>query len=528
VTAPVRRRATGAAPGACGAPHQSEGRNVNILGPVRRYAAESPDAVAIVFPGGTLTRAGLVHRIGACMRHLRAYGLGAGDLVGLTVEHPIDHLVAALALAGIGAAHVALPAGDPPAVRRQVRDRLGVHVLVTDAPLREADDVREIAVATSTDAVGAGPVAVAAAMCPAGGLADVDEPLSSDGALAWLLIRSSGTTGEPKFAGLSHATSLERHARYADAYGYRQGDVFWIGIDVGTITGKQHVLSALQAGVAVCLPIGLASYPELLRFLRASGVTLAYDIPSHLWNLVRSADVHPCLPGVRRFYVGTTDTPDALKRAFRENVCPNLYVNYGTNEAPCVTIASPAVWTRVPGAVGVAHPSVELQVVDDRGAPLAPGVTGEIRMRGPGIVPAYYRDPVATARAFSDGWFRPGDLGFLTGDGELVLQGRTDDMMIFDGVNIHPAEIERVVSTHPQIREVAAFGVPHPRFGQVPAMAVVPSSSLDERALAQWCAARLGAKCPQWIVVAEALPRNASGKVMRREMVARFGATHRG
>lgn len=483
---------------------------MNIVDLISDHARAAPDAAAILFPGGALTRAHLDWYVRVAGRHFSGCGLREGALVGLEVSDPILHLICALGLAAIGVAHIGVPTSDPLPVREQTLASLGVDVAITDSPEDGARGVRLIRIR------GFG--------TPGDGLASPLERFSTDATLTWLLIRSSGTTGDPKFAQLDHAVSMQRHRRYSDAYGYRPGDVFWCGIDISTVTGKQHNLSALQAGVAICVPLGLRGTDRVLEFVRSCGVSLAYDIPSHLWGLAKCSEGVPCLPGVRRFFVGTTEVTDDLRREFMTKVCPNLYVNYGTNEAPCAAVASPELYARVPGTVGIPHPELEFEVVDEHGVRVQDGVTGEIRMRGPGIVSAYYRNPQATAQAFRNGWFHPGDLAYVAAEGALVLQGRTDDMLICDGVNIYPSEVERVLLLHPLIREAAVFGIGHRRYGQVPAAAVVLGAPMAKGELLRWCAARLGIKAPKTVVAVRALPRNASGKIMRRELVKQFSS----
>ncbi|MFO1199991.1 MAG: class I adenylate-forming enzyme family protein [Burkholderiaceae bacterium] len=480
---------------------------MNIVDPLHEHARRTPSRAAVVHPGGTLTWAQLDRALCSGADFLHARGIRPGARVGLTIRAPIAHLVASLALARIGASHVALSATDPPAVRRESAAFLGLTHVVGDADDADLPGVACVRFAPVGDA--------------APGSSEPSPPtprVDGDASAAWLFLKSSGTTGAPKFAELSHAISFERSARYRAGYGYRDGDVFWTGVGAAFITPKQHFLSALQAGVTICVSEGLGISRALVAFLRASHVTLAYATPSQMWELIDACEGGPALDGIRVFMSGTTTVSRELREAFGAQVCPNLYVNYGTNEAPALSIASPALLARIPDAVGVPSGSVELQIVDGEGRALAPGETGEIRVRGTGVVRAYFSNPDATAKSFRDGWFHPGDLGFLTVDGALVLQGRVDDMMIFDGVNIFPAEIERVLGAHPAVREAAAYPIAHPRFGDVPAAAVTLSAPATEAELIRWCEARLGVKHPRKIRVVQDFPRNSIGKIVKRAL----------
>ena len=159
-----------------------------------------------------------------------------------------------------------------------------------------------------------------------------------------------------------------------------------------------------------------------------------------------------------------------------------------------------------------------LEVVDEHGTQRPALVSGEIRVSGPGVITSYIDNPEASAKSFRNGWFYPGDLGFMTAEGALVLQGRKDDMMIFDGINIYPAEIEGVLAAHPSVRETAAFSLRHERFQDVPVAAVTLTSEASEKALIEHCRNLLGIKHPKRVFVLEEFPRNPMGKILRREL----------
>lgn len=197
-----------------------------------------------------------------------------------------------------------------------------------------------------------------------------------------------------------------------------------------------------------------------------------------------------------------------------------MHIVYATNEADTITLADPALQAQVPNTVGRPVAPLEVQVVDGEGRVLPAEQTGEVRVRGPGVASAYLDNPQATARSFRDGWFHPGDLAYLTQEGALVLLGRKDDMMIFDGMNIYPAEIENALLSHPAVREAAAFPARHERFQDVPMAAVTLSGSVSERALIEHCRNLIGIRHPRRVRIVQEFPRNAMGKILKRELVA--------
>jgi acyl-CoA synthetase (AMP-forming)/AMP-acid ligase II len=481
---------------------------MNIVDPIHQHALTRPTDVALIFPDGQLTWQQLDSFIRRSAHHLASQGIKHGDLVGLAFENPVLHLLTAFGLAKIGAVHVALPFDDPAVDRKKTSEFLGIGTIISDKPQAETLKLRIIGL-TGFPNPHRNPMAT-----------ENSDPVT--GEHSWLLIRSSGTTGQPKYAELSHRVSLERFARWSDAYQYTKGDVFWIGIGLNTITGKQHTISALQAGAAVCIPAGLNSYVEIVKFVRSCGTTLAYHIPSHLWNLVSISGGSPILPKVRRFFSGTTEVSDELRKEFTKKVTPNLYTNYGTNEAPCATVSSPQLNASIKDTIGIAHKLLDLEIVDTEDTAVGKGVTGQVRLRGPGIISEYYRNPEATLKSFKAGWFYPGDLAFVTSDGAVVLQGRSDEMLIYDGVNIYPAEIERALCENPLISEAVAFSLKHERFKDEPVAAVITKSPLDEQDLINWIQARLGIKSPRKIFIVNEFPRSSSGKILRRELTKQY------
>jgi acyl-CoA synthetase (AMP-forming)/AMP-acid ligase II len=238
--------------------------------------------------------------------------------------------------------------------------------------------------------------------------------------------------------------------------------------------------------------------------------------------LVRIFDGNPILPKVRRFFSGTTEVSDELRKEFTKKVMPNLYTNYETNEAPCATVSSPQLNASIKDTIGIAHKLLDLEIVDAEDTVVSKGVTGQVRLRGPGIISEYYRNPGATLKSFKAGWLYPGDLAFVTSDGAVILQGRSDEMLIYDGVNIYPAEIERALCENPLISEAVAFSRKHERFKNEPVAAVIPKSLLDDHDLINWVQARLGIKSPRKTFIVNEFPRSSSGKILRREFTKHY------
>jgi acyl-coenzyme A synthetase/AMP-(fatty) acid ligase len=474
---------------------------MNLIDPIHQHAASMPDRPAIITSRGHLSWAAIDRLIWSIALDLHRRGLSAGDRVGITMVHPVRHLLTALALARIGVAHLAIPAFNSQTTRNELTASLSLKSLISDLDTVVAETPGAILLEKhSTIEVRAEEKAAIAA-------AEADLP--------WLILQSSGTTGKPKFAELTHASAIERHRRFQTLFNCTDTDIFWAASAPDFVVAKQRLTFNLLSGAAVCLPRRNVISPELLHFLNQHRITIACGTPSHLHQLI---DLGEPMPYLRAFEARSAFISEKLRRTFRKVVTDNLYIVYGTNEGETLALADPALQSLVPDTVGMTSDGLTLEVVDEHGTQRPALVSGEIRVRGPGVITSYIDNPEASAKSFRNGWFYPGDLGFMTAEGALVLQGRKDDMMIFDGINIYPAEIEGVLAAHPSVREAAAFSLRHERFQDVPVAAVTLTSEASEKALIEHCRNLLGIKHPKRVFVLEEFPRNPMGKILRREL----------
>jgi acyl-CoA synthetase (AMP-forming)/AMP-acid ligase II len=197
---------------------------------------------------------------------------------------------------------------------------------------------------------------------------------------------------------------------------------------------------------------------------------------------------------------------------------------YGMTEAAHQMASNPLPpGVRLPGTVGQAT-GIGLGIMDDAGALLASGTSGEVVIRGPNVIDGYESNPEANATSFADGWFRTGDLGILDANGYLTLLSRIKELINRGGEKISPREIDEVLLAHPAVAEAVAFGLPHRTWGEEVAAAVVLRQSASEDDLLEHCRAELAAfKVPRTIYLVDAIPRTATGKVQRRNVAAAFG-----
>jgi fatty-acyl-CoA synthase len=288
-------------------------------------------------------------------------------------------------------------------------------------------------------------------------------------------------------------------------------------------------VTVLWAGGMLCIAREFEAEAALAAIAaeKLTGAWLAPVMTNALLALPNRADYDTST--LRWVIGGGEKTPETRIRAFAEAFPSARYIDaYGLTESVSGdTLMPPGMEIAKIGSVGRALPHVAVGIRDDDGKPLAPGVEGEICLRGPKITKGYWRDPQKTTASFFGEWFRTGDVGYLDVDGYLYLTDRKKDMIISGGENIASAEVERVIYEIPAVFEAAVIGLPDDRWGERPVAVVVtrPGAALDFATLEAHCRQHLaGFKVPRQLLLTDELPRNPSGKVLKRILREKFTA----
>ena len=337
----------------------------------------------------------------------------------------------------------------------------------------------------------------------------------------WRISLSSGTTGRPKGVHWRHASTLSYLLMREALAPMGPGTRLLAFRDVDASIGLRPCVNQLVAGGT----IAFARSTELTAFfgaVTAQRVTHAVASPGLLYDLIAAArgGAGPRCPGLASLAVGGGTLPAALVAEARRWLTPNLYNQYGASEVGLLALATPQLLADAPACSGRVAPWVEAQAVDEAGRELPAGDSGALRFRAECFPDRFVDDPQASARAFREGWFYPGDFGRVTRDGLLYVEGRVDDFVNLGGLKVNPEEVERVLERHAGVVEAAAFGVRRDD-GERLYSAVVCRGAFDERSLLEHCRGVLGKFAPTRVFRLERLPRNAAGKVLRRELAAR-------
>jgi len=338
-----------------------------------------------------------------------------------------------------------------------------------------------------------------------------------------VILYTSGTTGQPKGTVLSHANLAGNAAATAARLHYRAGDVVFAALPLCHAFGQTCGLNATIAAGA-CLLLAPSLQPaDMLALLGACDVTTMLGTPTAYAGLL-AADREQLLARVapRAALSGGAPLDGALHAAWERVTARPLAEGYGLTEtSPVICIDTPDDGRR-PGSIGAPLDDVEVRIVDPVGREVEPGDTGELVVRGPNVMLGYWRRPEETAAVLSDdGWLHTGDLACRGEDGRYEIVGRAKELIISEGYNIHPREVEQVLAAHPAVREAAALGVPHALLGEeiVACTVLRAGARVSSEELLRFAARRLAPyKLPRRLWFVDELPRTATGKVVKHRI----------
>lgn len=472
---------------------------------VRWLARQHPFAIAAIAERTAVNFATLNTLVGKAAGRLRQAGLEGGAIAGFRFEDQFLHLVFVLAALRSGIAHVSIFRGWPDRLGNDFTGQTGAEIIFGDAawPAGNAP-IRSLNLSS-----------LAGDSEPA-----YDSPAKASGEGPILFVLGSGTTGNPRIIHYDSANLAAMIARDLKVrpIGFQERYYSMIAFDF--FTGKRRALGCLASGGTVILNNKAPSIAAMCDHLAVDHLALVVNHAEFMVDNFKTGA--PRLPRLKSLVIGGSPISEDLRLRLRTRISPNLFIGYGTNEIGEAAFASPTVQLAYPGTVGMPSPGVEIRIASSRGKALPPRETGDVLLRAKGIFSGYLNEPEATAKAFDGDWYRPGDHGYLTPDGALVFKGRSDDMMIFDGISIYPREIEQVLESHSGVLEAAAFPLRSAKRWQIPVAAVtLREASLSAKELRGFCIERLGPKAPVHVWIVERMPRNQAGKILKRDLAKR-------
>ena len=495
---------------------------------LQRWATERPDDEALRFGDVRRTWAQLDERVRRLATALRAEGIGPGDRISvLDLNHP-SCVELTLACARIGAANAVVNFRlAPPEILYVINDArasllfVGPEFAGAAAQLQDRMETvrRVLHVGGDADEY----EAFLAAPEPD------TEPYDAAPDDCFVQLYTSGTTGFPKGAMLTHAGMLAHAEHAATDFELTSDDVVQVAMPLFHVGGMCYAFIALGYGARIVMS-RMPDPAALLDMVAAERITHTFWVPALMAAMTQVPDAAARdYSSMRAIAYGASPMPLPVLRASLELFGPKLHQVYGMTEA-CGVVSSlgpadhadPALAHRLVSA-GTPLTGVTIEVRDPAtGAPLGVDEPGEIWVRTDQLMSGYWQRPDATADAITpDGWLRSGDGGHIDADGYIYVTDRIKDMIVSGGENVYPAEIERVLAEHPSVADVAVIGVPDDRWGEVPKACVVAAAgaTVDPEALLAYCREHLASfKVPKTVDVLDELPRNPTGKVLKKDL----------
>lgn len=473
----------------------------NIVSKMREAASRNPSSPAFIYQNQLITYGQLDSYVRSAARIFHGRGIKPGDAVVLLMMQSPVYCIAMLALADIGAVSVPLNPAASADAKENIRKRYGVKAVVSDLDDAEINGVPLIKLVNLTiDSHG-------------GDMSFTNHQPTAE--TPFCIAMSSGTTGDPK--GI-----LYTHRYLQDMIDEAQFD---LSADTRLVPLAMHIafgfcfaIGVLTKGGTLVFTVG--PLQDLGAFINLYAVTHLVFPPSLIAKFLPFVPEggNP-FPSLRRLRVGGSGSSTKLIGALCAKFPNNIEIVYGLTELGAVSVAKPDILALSPMSSGKIIPRFKLEVVDDKEQVVPSGIAGEIRVILNGMPAGYYRDEKNTQLRFRDGWYYTGDVGRVS-EGLLLIDGRIDDIISIGGNKVSPGYVEEILTRHPGVSEAVVFCTKAENGNEVLAAAVIFSGGGAEQELAEYSKTNLGLASPQKFFPMREFPRNASGKVLRQNIVS--------
>jgi long-chain acyl-CoA synthetase len=493
---------------------------MNIFTSLEYAQKRFPDKAAIVFRNQQITYAELYDQAcrlsaGLC----KAFDVKPGDRIAMFLPNIPEFVSAYYAIERLGAIavslNVMLKRGEVDFILRDC----GAKVVIASAQLREQipDNVPSLRGIVVAGDGREGEIAFSQLLSEPSLPSAASSTRDSDGAA---ILYTSGTTGHAKGVLLTHANlwfnseAVKRYTRMV------ADDRLLCFLPLFHCFGQNFIMNGAVHGGATLILHERFMPDEVLESAQANDATIFLAVPAVYMRFLAQPTCEKYLEGIRYYFTAAAPMPVDVARRWRQRFGKIIHEGYGLTEtAPFASYNHDVSYRE--GSVGVALEGVEIRVVDENGATLPPGELGEIAIKGPNVMKGYFNRPAETAEAIRDGWFLSGDIGSMDAEGYVYLVDRAKDMVNISGFKVWPREVEELLSTHDAVAEAAVIGVPDALCGEaVKAFIVLKrDAQWTEQQAVEFCRERIAVyKAPRYVEFIDALPRNPSGKVLKREL----------
>jgi len=474
---------------------------MNLADILRINAANHGDRPAIVYRDETIDYAEAFRRVQSYAAQLDAAGVSTGSRIGLCMKDHPAHLLAHFAVAHVGAIIVPIDHRWTAAEKTRAAEAFGLELLLADD---DGDD-------GSSDDAGVRTLSLVERSGSTAIVETNDAPL--------LISLSSGTTGRPKGALVTHENLYERFVSQWVAIGYDSRDCFALLTPLFFGAGRSFGMSMLTAGGTVLLAPPPLKPPEIVAVLQRPEVTASFLPPTLLRRLLPLHEDCAVLAHLDYLIVSGEPLHAGEAAECLDKICPNIYSYYASSEGGGISVLRAAEIRDYAATVGLPTFRTDVEIVDAEDNPLPAGAVGRLRYRGPGVARQFLDENGELQAADTNGWFYPGDLAERLDNGMLALRGRDKDVIIRGGVNIYPAEIEQTLQGLDGVAEAAVLGLNDRERGEIVVAFVAGPRVPDADTLTSHCRDRLAPyKIPQEFRRLDELPRRSSGKIDKRAL----------
>lgn len=471
------------------------------------FAEHRRNSICIKYKNQEVSYDQLQEQVAVYKDYFYHQGIGQGENVGLFCHNSAEFIYTYFAIISLGAVVVPINHMLTPREVSFIIEDAGIRNMVTERLIELPKIINQMVLPDFVPN-----------LHPVKGDYILDHPVFN-GEKECVIIYTSGTTGYPKGAVLSFNNLIKNAEAIGGALRLNKTDNLLCVLPMfHSFAWTVTVLAALLEGA--CLTIMPAFLPkEVIGVIRDLGVTVVCGVPT-MFNYYTSLGTAEDFAGVRLFVSGGASLPVETMKQFRQKIGKSIMEGYGLSEASPVVTMNPLDRGKV-GSIGVPLPGVDVKIVDRDGKALPQGEIGELVTRGPNVMKGYFNLPEETKQTIVDGWLHTGDLAYVDEEGYYFIVDRLKDIIIFGGLNIYPREIEEVIYQYPGISEAAAVGVNDPVRGEIVCAFIALQDGADfeiksfkrflHKNLAQY-------KMPKKIIRVPALPKNATGKILKKEL----------
>jgi long-chain acyl-CoA synthetase len=499
---------------------------MNITQVVKNSATSLPDKVFLVCEGEKRTFKEFYERIKTLGAGLDSMGIKRGDKVAVLMHNCIEYIETYFAVISRGAVIVPVNTFLKAEEVAYILNDCGVKALFTSsdfgAIVRDAektgtaalenvvslDELKNFRHVKYSSLFGRGPL----------------EPISAGCEELAAILYTSGTTGHPKGAMLSHKNLVTDVENSKDVIAVTEKDVFMCFLPMfHSFSFMANVMVPLYCGCRMVILKSIQPFTKVVKNLLLQRVTIFVAIPQ---VFILMAEKHIpfyvlLLNSMRICISGGASIPVASIKRFEAKFKKPLIEGYGLSEAAPICALNPLSGRRIPGSIGPAINNVEIVIRDDNGNELAAGKTGELTIKGDNVMLGYYNNPAATAEALKDGWLYTGDIGKKDGDGYVYILERKKDLIIVNGMNVYPREVEEVLYKNPAVADASVVGEKNELHGEIPVAVVIlkENAAVDEHVIRKFCRDHIANyKVPHRVEFWKELPKNSTGKVLKRDI----------